>query len=163
MYVGPPAKNFLSNSGQQICKQTWQGPAVLIFFFIIRSRTPVKHTRRSKQEAFGDFGPTNNNQAQRICTNGFAACNRVFGWRAAGAEQSRSAPAAVWMGSGWSGAAPGGIYSQDAGRLRLLNFEGRSGSAPVSPLRLLPVSLPSLLSLARVLLDAAMELASSHP
>jgi hypothetical protein len=66
--------------------------------------------------------------------------NRVFGWRAAGAERSRSAPAAVWMGSSRSGAAPGGIFVPDAGSLRPSNFEGRSRSAPIFALRLPPVS-----------------------
>jgi hypothetical protein len=64
---------------------------------------------------------------------------RVFGWRAAGAERSGSAPAAVWTRSDGSGAAPEGIYPLDAGRLRPLKFGGRSGSAPV----FLTVSLPS--------------------
>jgi hypothetical protein len=83
-------------------------------------------------------------------------CNRVFGWRADGAERSRSAPAAVWMGSDGSGAAPGGICSPDVGRLCLLNFEGRNGFAPVSPLRLPPVSP---LSRSCGPLEAAAELA----
>jgi hypothetical protein len=55
-----------------------------------------------------------------------------------------SAPAAVWMGSGGSGAAPEGIYPPDAGWLRPSEFEGRSRSAPVFLFRLSPVSLLSL-------------------
>jgi hypothetical protein len=45
------------------------------------------------------------------------------------------------MGSCRSRAAPGGICSPDTGQLHPLNFEGRSGSAPVSPSRLLSLSL----------------------
>jgi hypothetical protein len=46
-------------------------------------------------------------------------------------ESRGSAPAAVWMGSGGSGAAPEGIYPLYAGWLRPLKFGGRSRSAPV--------------------------------
>jgi hypothetical protein len=63
----------------------------------------------------------------------------VFGWRATGAERSRSTPATVWMGSGGSGAAPEGIYPPDAGWLRPSKFGGRSRSAPVCIFRLNPV------------------------
>jgi hypothetical protein len=68
--------------------------------------------------------------------------NRLFGWRVMGAEQSRSAPAAAWMGSSGSGAASGRIFPQYAGSLRPSEFEKQSRSAP---LRFSSrVSLPSL-------------------
>jgi hypothetical protein len=79
----------------------------------------------------------------------FVVTYLVFGWRAAGAEWSRSAPAAVWMGSGGSGAAPEGIYPPNAGWLRPSEFEGRSRSAPIFLFRLSPVSLLSLSCLLR--------------
>jgi hypothetical protein len=55
----------------------------------------------------------------------------VFGWKAVGVERSQPAPAAIWMGSGGSRAAPERIYPQDAGSLRPSKFEGLSCSAPI--------------------------------
>lgn len=54
---------------------------------------------------------------------------RVFGWKAVGAEQSRPAPADVWMRSDESRAAPVGIFPRDVGLLHPSKFEGRSGSS----------------------------------
>jgi hypothetical protein len=62
-----------------------------------------------------------------------------------GAEPSQPAPAAVWMGSGESGSAPGVIYPQDTRLLCLSKFEERSRSAPVSPLPS-PSSVPPSLA-----------------
>jgi hypothetical protein len=56
---------------------------------------------------------------------------RVFGWKAVGAEQSRPAPADVWMRSDESRAAPVGIFPRDVGLLHPSKFEGRSGSSRV--------------------------------
>jgi hypothetical protein len=71
-------------------------------------------------------------------------------------KRSGSAPASVWMGSGRSGAAPGGIFPQYVGSLRPSEFEGRSRSTPVSALTSPPVSLvsapevPNLVSMAEL-------------
>jgi hypothetical protein len=64
-------------------------------------------------------------------------------WLDSRAERSGSAPAAVWMGSGGSGAALGRIFPQYAGSFRPSEFEGQSRSAPVSSLPS-PSRLPPL-------------------
>jgi hypothetical protein len=75
-----------------------------------------------------------------------------------GAEPSQPAPAAVWMGSGRSGSAPGVIYPQDTRLLCLSKSEERSRSALVSPLPSPSSVPPSLSCLSRLELATAVEL-----
>jgi hypothetical protein len=70
---------------------------------------------------------------------GWNIFNCVFGWGAAGAERSRPAPTAIWMGERLQG-----DYTPRCGSLHPSKFEGWSCSASVSLYRLSSVSLPSL-------------------